>query len=162
MDEQVVALKLVTPALGTIELSKVGGCWQSTQRSSQAGAGRAHRGAVRWVLAERQGTASRRPAAASTRCAPGISVQRGRPACLVFARSECILAGRLCKGWHMHMHPLPHPTGTYTTFSFARMQTQDPELFELAKVGLGCLGVVAEVTLQVGVGLGSGHCCPCH
>lgn len=27
-------------------------------------------------------------------------------------------------------------------------KTQDPELFELAKVGLGCLGVVAEVTLQ--------------
>lgn len=32
----------------------------------------------------------------------------------------------------------------------SRPQTQDPELFELAKVGLGCLGVVAEVTLQVG------------
>jgi FAD/FMN-containing dehydrogenase len=29
------------------------------------------------------------------------------------------------------------------------LQDQDPELFQLAKVGLGCLGVVAEVTLQV-------------
>lgn len=27
-------------------------------------------------------------------------------------------------------------------------RTQDPELFDLARVGLGCLGVVAEVTLQ--------------
>lgn len=35
------------------------------------------------------------------------------------------------------------------------LQTQDPELFGLAKVGLGCLGVVAEVTLQVRAGLSS-------
>lgn len=28
------------------------------------------------------------------------------------------------------------------------MQEKDPELFHMARVGLGCLGVVAELTLQ--------------
>ena len=39
-----------------------------------------------------------------------------------------------------------------------RLQSQDPELFQLAKVGLGCLGVVAEVTLQVSAVLGQERC----
>lgn len=39
---------------------------------------------------------------------------------------------------------------SFSSVTPSRPQTQDPELFELAKVGLGCLGVVAEVTLQVG------------
>lgn len=37
---------------------------------------------------------------------------------------------------------------TKCTNSLAAPQESDPELFHLAKVGLGCLGVVSEVTLQ--------------
>ncbi len=45
---------------------------------------------------------------------------------------------------------------TIPSFLLHCPQSQDPELFELAKVGLGCLGVVAEVTLQVGLEGGGG------
>lgn len=90
-----VSLKLVTPALGTVELSRV-------------------RRGIEWGKGE----------------AAALPELGSLTSFLTPTDMTCV---------RLSLPYLPTPDA----------QAQDPELFDLARVGLGCLGVVAEVTLQV-------------